>query len=485
MNRSVKEMEGKERILIVDDDDSSRKSLALVLKKKDYKIDVAGTGKEAKEKIKEKFFNVALLDMRLPDVEGTELLAYMKKRRSEMDVIVVTGYASVENAVLALNKGATAYITKPLNMDELLAKVNELLEKQRLVKEKREAEEKMRESEERLKEAQKIGGFGDWEYDVKTQQITWSDQVYFLLERNHAQGPPTYEENLAYYYPEDSTRLQEQVRRAIEFGEEFDSDYHLNLPSGKSTFHRGIIKAVKDEKGKVIKLFGTVQDITQRKVAEEKIKASLKEKEVLLKEIHHRVKNNMQIIHSLLSLQSDRLKDRKVLSMIKETQQRIKSMAFVHERLYQSKDLARIEFGDYVKKLLMSLFHSYGIDSTPIKQNIDIDNVFLDINSAIPCGLIINELVSNSLKHAFPRDRVKGEKGHTEGEIYIGLSSGKNNKYSLIVSDNGIGFPEDLDFQNADSLGLQIVNTLVEQLEGSIGLQKGSGTIFKIEFTPE
>ena len=134
------------------------------------------------------------------------------------------------------------------------------------------ASDALRESEERLKEAQRVGRVGDWRLDVDTQAINWSDEVYRLFERDPSEGPPTYEENMAYYYPEDSERLQEQVRTAIEAGEEFDSDYHLRLPSGKSVSHRGIIKVRRADDGRVTKLYGTVQDITERKRAEEELR---------------------------------------------------------------------------------------------------------------------------------------------------------------------------------------------------------------------
>ncbi|MFQ6110232.1 MAG: response regulator, partial [Candidatus Aminicenantales bacterium] len=268
----VVELNEKESILIIDDDESSCKSLALIFRRRGYDIETASSGTQALKKVQGKFFNVAFLDIKLPDVEGTELLASLKNIQPEMDVIMVTGYASLENAVRALNEGASAYITKPLNIDELLVRVREILERQRLLLEKKRAEEKLRESEERLKEAQRIGKIGNWEFDVKTGHIIWSDQVYELFERDPSLGPPTYEENRAYYYPEDYRRLQDQLRRATDFGEESDSDYHLNLPSGKSVYHRSIIKIVKDEKGKVIKLFGTIQDITEQKQAEAQLK---------------------------------------------------------------------------------------------------------------------------------------------------------------------------------------------------------------------
>jgi len=214
------------------------------------------------------------------------------------------------------------------------------------------------------------------------------------------------------------------------------------------------------------------EDITERKRAEEQIKASLKEKEVLLKEIHHRVKNNLQIISSLLSLQSPYLKDGQASEMFRESQNRVKSMALIHERLYQSKYLGEIDFAEYVRKLTVDLFHSYGVDSSAIQLVLNVSDILLDIDTAIPCGLIINELVSNSLKHAFPA----GEKG----EVCVDFSSDNDNNFKLVVSDNGVGLPEDLDFRNTESLGLQLVNALINQLDGAIELDKSGGTAFKI-----
>lgn len=236
--------------------------------------------------------------------------------------------------------------------------------------------------------------------------------------------------------------------------------------------------------GTVDKAIEVIQDITERKQVEKQLSTSLKEKEVLLREIHHRVKNNMQIIYSLLSLQSRHSKNNNVLNILKESQNRVRSMALLHEKLYQSEDLAKIEFGDYVRKLVSGLFYSYGINSDSIKIKIDIKNVFLDINMAIPCSLIISELVSNSLKYAFNEERPGRERDNTQGRIYIKLSKDKENKFILIIGDNGIGFPKDLDFRDTESLGLQLVNTLVEQLEGSVKLCRKDGTSFKIGFTP-
>jgi len=216
-------------------------------------------------------------------------------------------------------------------------------------------------------------------------------------------------------------------------------------------------------------------EIAERKRAEEQIKASLREKEVLLKEIHHRVKNNLQVISSLLYLQSKNIKDKETLEMFQDGQNRVRSMALVHERLYGSQDLARIDLAEYVRNLTSYLFRSYGVNTNAIELKISADDVFLDIDTAIPCGLIINELVSNCLKHAFPDGR--------EGEIRIEFDSDGDNKFTLLASDNGVGFPKDLDFRDMESLGLQLVNMLVNQLEGTIDLDTSGGTAFKIRFT--
>ncbi len=248
-------------------------------------------------------------------------------------------------------------------------------------------------------------------------------------------------------------------------------------------FH--VIKVpMRDSSGKIIGLCGIARDVTDRKRAEEQIKQSLKEKEVLLKEIHHRVKNNMQIISSLLNLQSRYIKGKKALEMFQNSQARIRAMALVHEKLYRSQDLARINFVEYVNDLVKQLFRSHGISPAKIKFNIKIKDVFLDINTAIPCSLIINELVSNSLKHAFPASAkaAAGKPNGRKGKIDIVFNLGEDNKLLLMVKDNGIGLPDKIDIKNTTTLGLQLVTTLVEQLGGTIEVDMKRGTTFKIKF---
>lgn len=211
-----------------------------------------------------------------------------------------------------------------------------------------------------------------------------------------------------------------------------------------------------------------------RRRAEEQIKASLQEKEVLLREIHHRVKNNLQIISSLLNLQAKYLKDEQVLEIFKNSQNRIESMALIHEQLYQSKNFAKIDFADYIRKLVSNLFSAYVVNSDTTKLQLNLEDIFIGIDVAIPCGLIINELLLNSLKYAFP----EGKSGIIRVDFYLT----EKEKFVLIVSDNGIGFPKDFDFKNTESLGLEIVNALANQLEGDIQLDTNNGVEFKIIF---
>ena len=219
---------------------------------------------------------------------------------------------------------------------------------------------------------------------------------------------------------------------------------------------------------------GIFRNITERKRAEEQIKASLREKEVLLRELHHRVKNNVQVMSSLLRLQTRHIENPRMQEMIKGYLARIHSMGLIHEKLYQSKDLARINLAPYVRGLAVHLFHSYGTNANAVELKIEAEDIFIDINKAIPLGLIINEIVSNSLKHGFPGDR--------KGEVSISLQTAGKKKRLLAIRDTGIGIPKNVDLKNLRSLGLQLVSDLINQIGGTFEVIREKGTIFKIKF---
>jgi PAS domain S-box-containing protein len=277
----------------------------------------------------------------------------------------------------------------------------------------------------------------------------------------------------------------EKIRAAFEEiaagGKPFDSLENINIHKNGGTVvleTSGV--PVLDHEGRLMGYRGVDRDITERKKAEEKLKASLNEKELLLREIHHRVKNNMQIISSLLRHQMVSMKDREEIDIFRDSQDRINSMALIHEQLYQSNNLMNINFSEYVKHLVNGLFQTYGVAAGKVASKIIINDISLGVDTAIPCGLVINELVSNSLKHAFPEGR--------EGVIEISIKKSKDSDaddhdFKLTVKDNGAGIPENIDIRETRSLGLQLVTILAEhQLRGKIEIGRSDGTEFNIFF---
>lgn len=225
-------------------------------------------------------------------------------------------------------------------------------------------------------------------------------------------------------------------------------------------------------------------DVTDRKRAEAQVVASLHEKETLLKEIHHRVKNNLQIISSLLSLQGGYIKDEKILTLFKESEHRVRSMALIHEKLYQSENLSRVNFAEYLSHLTSGLLRSYGAAAHGVKLQQRVEDIFLGVDTAIPCGLLVNELVSNALKHAFV--------GRDSGEIQLelhrkpqpdGAAPAQGQRFLLTVRDNGVGFPHEINLREARTLGLKLVAALVRQLNGVLTHQQDRGTVLQIEFS--
>lgn len=258
-------------------------------------------------------------------------------------------------------------------------------------------------------------------------------------------------------------RALPHMKQALETRETQIFEFHLPLNGNSADYEARIAVSGNDE------ALVMVRDVTEHKQVEE-----ARKKDLLLREIHHRVKNNLQVISSLLYLQSRRVNDRNVVEMFNESSNRVKSMTLIHQKLYQSKDTATINFGEYIRDLIDALFLSYGVDRQTVALKLNIENAVLSIDTAIPCGLIINEIISNSLKYAFPEGR--------QGQISVTLQRENGTKFILVIGDNGVGLPQDLDFRNTTSLGLKLVTTLVEQLGGTIELNRQGGTEFTITF---
>lgn len=341
------------------------------------------------------------------------------------------------------------------------------------ITERKQAEDALQESEEKYRTILDNIEEGFYEVDLAGNFTFFNDSLCRML--NYSKDELMGMNNQQYMDKESAKRVYEIFNKVYKTGRPSKGIEFQTIRKDRVKKHGEIsVSLIKDSKGQPIGFRGIIRDITERKLAEEKIKASLEEKEVMLREIHHRVKNNMQIMSSLLRLQSGKIKDKKTLEIFKTSQSRIRSMAFIHESLYNSKDLARIDFSDYTSRVTTHLFSLYGARKAPINYKVEVKDVFLDINTAIPCGLIINELVTNSLKHAFPDDR--------RGEILVKMHADKRGKHTLIVKDTGIGFPEELDFRETETLGMQLVTDLVIQIGRSIKLNREGGTTFTIVF---
>jgi PAS domain S-box-containing protein len=390
----------------------------------------------------------------------------------------------------------------------------DITEAKRLDSERRQTEEALRRSQTSLAEAQRVAQVGSWEVDLATLKGSWSAELFRLFGLDPNQPKPNMAEILQLIHPSDRALYSQVIDRAFAQGEPHEVDHRIVRPDGSVAWVSSMGQVERDATGQVVRLFGVALDITDRKQSEEKLqqqadreqllrlqqanlyqqvqtelsdrkqaeenlRRSLQEKEVLLKEVHHRVKNNLQIVSSLLRMQSRKVDNLQTFTVLQEAQNRVQSMALIHEQLYQSSDLTQIDLNEYLYSLVNNLFRSYGISHQQVALSIVTNDIYLNLNTAISCGLMINELVSNSLKYAFPNEQL--------GEINICLTAASNqppNAYqiTLLVSDNGIGIPLTVDWQNSHSLGLRIVRTLVHQIKGTMTRLSTVGTAFQITF---
>jgi two-component sensor histidine kinase len=279
-----------------------------------------------------------------------------------------------------------------------------------------------------------------------------------------------------YANPEDRLRFQKCIGAE---GQVKGFEVQLKTPT------RGLVwvsihsKALRDEQGNIRYYDGTIEDITERKRAEEALQASLAEKEVLLREVHHRVKNSLAAIIGLLALQRQVIDNSTVTAALEDLSGRIKAMALVHEKLYRSENLSRIDIQDYLKALISHLRTSFGSRGN-IRCTIAADGIEMDLDTAVPCGMIVNELITNSLKHGFPGDKPRPGASHCELTVSMEWDG---TTYALVVADNGVGLPADLDWVATKSLGLRLVRMLGQhQLQGHIELDRTNGTRFTLTF---
>ncbi|HAA27382.1 MAG TPA: hypothetical protein DCE56_06485 [Cyanobacteria bacterium UBA8553] len=339
----------------------------------------------------------------------------------------------------------------------------------------KESQEQLRQSEEQLRLALDAAKMGFWAWNIQAGTVTWSDNFkrIFGLPLDLEEG--SYELFLSIVHPDDRDRVHQASISSLESGQNGDISYRIVWPDGSVHWIESLFQFFFDEAGKPIRKTGIDLDVSERKRAELQLQESLQEKEVLLQEIHHRVKNNLQVICSLLDLQSQYIKEPAMRDMFRESYNRVKSMALVHEKLYQHRNFARINFAEYIESLTQDLFYAYRVKASHVTRELDIEEITLNIDTTIPCALIINELVSNALKYAFPDNQ--------EGTISVALHTEESQQLTLTVKDSGKGLPKDFDFNTTKSLGLQLVKVLTNQLQGTLEIDSKSGTEFRISFS--
>ena len=478
------------KVLIVDDEESIRLSLREFLRDAHYEVCVAQDADEAMAKLAAEDFDVVVTDIIMPRITGVKLLKAIKEASPHVQVILMTGEPAVETASEAVRAGAYDYLTKPIGKEDILkvvanaARVKVLDDERRRLEEENHLYQENLEQlvEERSAALSKKTAFLDSilrsSMDLAIVATDTDFRITYYNPTAERQHGYTAEEvigkTLMEIYTKENMEL-ERFEKAVETVKK-EGEYCYEIVQEKEDgthYLDSRVSGIYDENKKLVGFLSSSRDITEKRRTVEQIKASLKEKETLLKEIHHRVKNNLQVISSILNLQAGHIEDREFKGLFKESQDRIRCMALVHAQLYQSNDLSNISLSEYIKSLIANIIESYAYRPSLLNLKIDAEEIQLDIDTAIVLGLILNELCTNVLKYAFPEGR--------QGELKIDFKSSDNN-YLLVVSDNGVGLPDDFEIDKANSMGFLLIESMVKQLDGTLEIDQSSGTSFRIIF---
>jgi PAS domain S-box-containing protein len=414
--------------------------------------------------------DVILADYRMPQLDVPRALELLRALNLDIPFIVVSGVIGEDLAVAIMRQGATDYILKD-RLKRLGPAVRHALEEKQVRDDKRRAEHALRASETRfysfmnnnpalafIKDAD-----GRILYINDTCERAWNTTLVECRGKlDHELWPAA-----------QAAGIRALDLSVLERGE--PSHVVEELPSRRQPVRHLLTFRFPFADGTGCRLIGGMSvDITDRMQTERALAAALAAKEVLLQEVHHRVKNNLQIISSLLNMQAELLTDPSLKEVLLESRHRIESMAMIHERLYSTDDIDQLDFRQYVEALARELFSAYAVNPNPMCLRLELEPVSLELSQAIPCGLILNELVSNCLKYAFPDKR--------RGELLVALRCAGDDRVTMRVADNGIGLPPGLDWRKSQSLGLRIVNILARQLMGTVHQESGAGGDFSLTF---
>jgi PAS domain S-box-containing protein len=461
-------------ILIVEDnrDHCELMTGALAEHNPAWKITTAASGVDTQGfNLQDRKFDLIILDFSLPDKNGLEILYGIMETEDHPPVIMVTGHGDEKIAVSALKAGAYDYQIKTGDyLNRLPMAAQRAIEIHSLSQEMKLAETRLLANEEKYRDLveQALDGI----CIIQDGKIKYSNSYLLgitgypadeILEKPFAdfiaddQLPIVMDNYTKRIKGEPTPQIYESVIK-----QKSGSFIDVEFNAGLSTF----------EDRPAVTAF--VRDITERKKMNAQIEKSLRDKEILITELHHRVKNNLNLIISMLSLQARSIKNYdEAISAFENCRNRVYGMALVHEKLYDSGDISRIDMSSYISDMAGELVHTYSKDNR-VHINIETSDLFLNINSAIPCGLILNEVLTNALKYAYP--------GGEKGSIQIKFETRKDGRFELVVQDNGIGIPAEIDFDNLNTLGFRLIMKLAEQLKGNIEIERENGTALHLIF---
>jgi PAS domain S-box-containing protein len=339
--------------------------------------------------------------------------------------------------------------------------------------------------------ASDAAGLGFWRFDIAANTVKWDDRMYWLYGHVPSAEVQPYSLWATSLHPDDRAEAEQALVDALNGTREFDTEFRIVRPDGGVRHLKAAGRIIRDIDGRAVQMFGVNFDITDRKVEIAQLRtlsaqlehrvvartAELKEREILLQEIHHRVKNNLQVISSLINMQIRTLQNASSRLALEECQARVETMALIHEMLYRSKDYANVPFDEYATTLASRVFSASDASMRAVGLDLALDALSLPVDRAIPCGLILNELISNALKHAFPD-------GAT-GTVRVELRRAADQRIVLAIGDNGVGVADSFEPRTARSLGVQLVSALVKQLSGEMEIIRHAGTTFRITFPAE
>jgi len=486
---------GNGSIFLIDDNDDDIHFLDMLLSEKGYRVEITGYSEHILTVLSELMPDCIIIDINIPLISGIELCRMIKSESgiADIPVIFISNVCDRENVMQAFCTGGTDYMLRPFRIEEVLAKVRNHMALSRM---KRRLDEIVNERTSEFKntnallletvdEYKKIlKDLQDNETLLLTIALNMPNAYLAIIEKDYTIGFASGQEFKKNGF--DPWRLVGlPINRVFREQTDFAKEHFSEAFAGKESAFEILLNdqyllyrtvPLPDSSGEVVRVLTVAENITESKRSENSIRESLREKETLLKEIHHRVKNNLQIVSSLLNLQTDNSSSTEFLNIVNTLQNRIFSMSLVHEKLYHYKQFSKINFREYIKELTAEIRRSFGEDDSEsgVLINLNVDNVYLSIERAIPSGLILNELIMNSFKHAF--------KTAGKGVIDIGFTKNDNCDYVLSVKDNGDGLPFGFDLMKAESTGMILIRELVSQIHGSLVVESHGGTEFKIVF---